>query len=248
MQKNKVICLSGGLDSTILTYKLVDEFGPDKVKALTFQYGQRHDIEIQKAKITCEKLQVEQKIIDITFLGDLVSSVSSLAKNSEIKMPTIKEILGHPQPVTYVPFRNMIFLSLALSFAESNEADSVYISSQQQDLYAYYDNSQEFIEGINNICKLNRLHDIKVITPFIYLSKTDEILIGQKLNVPFEDSWTCYSGPNESDEACSTCPSCSERIQAFIKAKIPDKIKYSINLDWNSLINEKNNYRVRKIP
>lgn len=229
--KNKIISLSGGLDSTILTYKIVNEFESDKVKTLTFNYGQRHSIEVEKAKLTCKLLNVEHKIIDISFLGNLVSNSSSLIKTSNIEVPTIKEILGNPQPVTYVPYRNLIFLALTLSFAESNDADEIFIASQSQDLYAYWDNSQEFINKINEISQLNRLHEIKITAPFVHLTKADEIKIGKELKVPFENCHTCYN-PNELGESCGKCPSCAERIKAFMENNLIDPISYQIDIPW----------------
>lgn len=229
--KNKVICLSGGLDSTILTYKLVDEFGSDKVKALTFFYGQRHDIEIQKAKLTCEKLGIEQKLINISFLGEIVKNVSSLIAGSDIKTPTIKESLGNPQPQSYICNRNMILLSIAISFAEANDADEVYISIQCQDNYGYYDATSAFIDKINQVNSLNRLHNIKVIAPFSDIGKCEEIKLGQTLNVPFEDTISCYE-PDSRGYSCGICLTCSDRIGNFMKAHIKDPIPYQIEIPW----------------
>lgn len=234
----KAISLSGGLDSTILLYKLVHEFGAENVKALTFNYGQRHSIELEKAKLSCSKLGVDHKVIDIGFLGELVSPVCSLIKNSEINVPSIKEILGHPAPNTEVPYRNMIFCSLCLSFAQSVGADSVYLSLNHIDIYSYWDTSSAFVEAINNISSLNRMHQIQLITPFVDIGKVEEIAIGLKLGVPFEDTHTCYN-PNEKGESCGKCGSCAERIKAFMRNNTVDPIKYSIDIDWEKYINEK---------
>jgi 7-cyano-7-deazaguanine synthase len=236
--KKKILSLSGGLDSTILAYKLVKEFGAENVIALTFNYGQRHSIEVEKSKITCQKLNIEHKIIDISFLGDLVKNTCSLIQDSNIAVPHIREVLGHPQPSTEVPYRNMIFTSLCLSCAQANDADEVYLSIQQHDLYFYWDCSAQFVEGINRISQLNRKYQIQLCTPFVDLSKAEEIKIGQELNVPFEDTLTCYQGnvdENGETISCGVCGSCSERIANFAKAQIKDPVKYAKEIDWGYL-------------
>jgi 7-cyano-7-deazaguanine synthase len=228
----KVIILSGGLDSTILTYKLVNEFESKNVYALTFHYGQKHHIELEKAKLTCKKLNVNHQLIDISFLGEMVKNVCALIDGSSIKTPTIKESLGHPQPPSYVPNRNMILLSIATSFAEAIEADSVYTGIQCQDNYGYFDATSAFIERINDVNKLNRLHDIQIIAPFANIGKSEEIELGLKLKVPFEDTFSCYN-PQENEVSCGVCLTCSDRIGNFIKARVKDPIPYAIEIPWN---------------
>lgn len=192
MQTKKVVLLSGGLDSTILSYKLVNEFGADNVHALTFFYKQKHDIELTKAKLTASKLGIEHHIIDIGFLGDMVKGVSSLAAGSAIATPNVKEVLGQPQPSTYIPCRNMILSAIAASYAEATGADEVYIATQYNDIYSYWDVSEAFIASLNDVLKLNRVHDIQVKAPFVNMTKSEEIAIGVALNVPFEDCHSCF--------------------------------------------------------
>jgi 7-cyano-7-deazaguanine synthase len=221
-----VVLLSGGLDSTTLLYYAVKEHGNDNIFALTTNYGQRHSIEIEKAKISCKKLGVKHKILDISFLSEIVKNVSALSNSGDVKMPDINEILGDPQPPTYVPFRNLILHSIALSFAESNSCEVVYLGIQVHDLYSYWDTTPEFVEAVNKVAQLNRHHYIVMKAPFVSLEKAEEIKFGLKLGVPYEDTWTCYTGPNEKGEACGTCPSCAERKGAFKKLGIVDPIPY----------------------
>jgi 7-cyano-7-deazaguanine synthase len=232
---NKVIILSGGLDSTILAYDLVHQFKAENVFALTFEYGQKHKIELEKAKLTCAKLKVNHKIIDISFLGEISKGMCALIGDSDIKVPSIKEVLGEAQPVTYVAYRNLILLSIGLAYAETIEADEVYYGAQCSDAYSYWDVSENFVHNLNLISKLNRRNQIEIKAPYINLSKYDEILIGQKLNVPFEDTNTCYD-PNKDKLSCGYCASCSERIFAFAKAGFPDPVGYSKDIDWDYLI------------
>ena len=233
---NRVLVLSGGLDSTILAYKIHSELKEgEKLFAITYNYGQRHSIEIDKAKMTCQKLGIDHRIIDISFIGDIIAPVSALSNKKEVAMPTIKDTVGHPQPVSYVPFRNLLLTSMAMTFAESNGADEVYLGLQSIDSYAYWDTSPEFVESFNNVSALNRLKSISLKAPFISMTKKDEILLGLTLNVPFEDTWTCYSG-EEGHGACGTCPSCSERIMNFAKAGLKDPCRYAKEIDWDKLI------------
>ena len=231
----KVSVLSGGLDSTILTYWLVQEYGAENVLALTYNYGQRHSIEIEKAKISCKKLGIAHQIIDISFLGEIIKDVSALSGAKNIAVPTIKQVLGDPQPPTYVPYRNMILNALAFSFAESNKCDAVYTGIQNTDFYSYWDCSPEFIEAMNGVSILNRQHGIELRAPFVGLTKAEEIRKGILMNVPFEDTWTCYSG-SENGIACFSCPSCAERVQNFAKAGIKDPVPYTQEIKWDELI------------
>lgn len=189
--KTAVVILSGGLDSTILTY-LAHRYYGNKLIALSMDYNQRHIVELEKAKITTNKLNIYHQVLPINFFGDLVANVTALSNTRNVDMPNIKEVLGDPQPVTYVPFRNMLFLTLALSFAEANNAQFIYIGLQAHDLYQYWDTSPEFIENMNNVAKLNRKNPIEIRAPFVNLSKEEEINLGKHLNVPFEDTWTCF--------------------------------------------------------
>ena len=233
--QNKVIILSGGLDSTILAYDIVNQFSAENVFALTFEYGQKHKIELEKAKLTCSKLGINHKIININFLGEISKGMCALIGDSELAIPSIKEVLGDPQPVTTVPYRNMILASIGLAYAETIEADEVYLGLQTHDILGYWDCSDDFVWALNNISKLNRRHQIEINAPFSNLSKYDEILIGQKLNVPFEDTHTCY-GVDKDGLSCGNCSSCSERIFAFAKAGFPDPVGYSKDIDWDDLI------------
>ena len=239
----KVVCiLSGGLDSTVVTYLAVDRYGKKNVSALTFYYRQKQgDAEILCAKKTCERLGINHLLIDLTFLGDMVQGVSANIQGTHIKMPNIVQILGEPQPCTYVPYRNMILNSIAFSFAEANEASAVFSGLQSHDCYGYWDTTPEFINAVNSVAILNRQHNIQIYAPFVELAKVDEIQLGVELNVHFEETFTCYNpryaGVN-TPIACGICPSCAERIMNFAKAGLADPVPYDIPLDWEQVINQ----------
>jgi 7-cyano-7-deazaguanine synthase len=230
--KNVVSVLSGGLDSSIMTYILYRKYGAEKVFALSFDYNQKQKYELVCASRTCAHLNITHKILDLSILGNIVQSVSANISGTNIQMPTIKDVLADPQPKTYVPFRNMILNALAFSYAEANKASHVFTGLQVHDQYGYWDTSQAFVNNMNTVASLNRTHKVEIVAPFSHLSKHHEILIARELgNVKFEDTFTCYD-PTEDNKACGKCPSCSERIQNFIKAKVIDPIQYNITIPW----------------
>jgi len=235
---NVVSVLSGGLDSTIMTYILVKKYGADRVFALSYNYGQKQKLELDMAAKTCAHLGVAHKILDLGILGDIAKQVSANIGGTDVAMPTIKDVLGDPQPKTYVPFRNMILNSLAFSFAEANKASHVFTGLQVHDEYGYWDTTQKFVDCMNSVADQNRTHKVKLEAPFSQLSKYDEILIAEELgNVRLDYTLTCYN-PTEEGHSCGVCPSCSERLQNFIKARVRDPIKYipGLGVDWDRLL------------
>lgn len=235
-EQNVVSVLSGGLDSTIMTYILVKKYGKDRVFALSYNYGQKQKKELEMAAATCEYLGIQHKVLDLGILGDIAKNMSANIGGSDVAMPTIKDVLGDPQPKTYVPFRNMILNSLAFSFAEANKATHVFTGLQVHDEYGYWDTTQKFVDCMNEVANQNRTHKVKLVAPFSRLSKYDEIKIAEELgNVKFELTLTCYN-PDSEGRSCGKCPSCSERIANFGKAGIKDPVPYSVDIPWEKLI------------
>ena len=234
--KNVVSVLSGGLDSTIMTYLLVEKYGRDHVFALTYDYGQKQKREIDMAIKTCIHLGIKHKVLDLSILGEIVKEVSANIAGTDVAMPTIKDVLGDPQPKTYVPFRNMILNSLAFSFAESNNASHVFTGLQVHDEYGYWDTTKKFVDCMNSVAAQNRTHKVELLAPFSQLSKYDEIEISKELkNVRLDYTLTCYD-PDVSGRSCGVCPSCSERIQNFIRANVRDPIPYVHGVDWDRFV------------
>ena len=235
-EQNVVSVLSGGLDSTIMTYILAKKYGRERVFALSYNYGQKQKKELEMAAMTCNYLGIQHKVLDLGILGDIAKNMSANIGGSDVAMPTIKDVLGDPQPKTYVPFRNMILNSLAFSFAEVNKATHVFTGLQVHDEYGYWDTSQKFVDSMNAVADQNRSHKVKLEAPFSALSKYDEIKIAEELgNVVFEYTLTCYD-PDADGNSCGKCPSCSERIANFAKAGIKDPIPYNIDIPWNKLL------------
>ena len=152
---------------------------------------------------------------------------------TEIEMPTIYDVLGNPQPPTYVPFRNMILLSLTMAAAEAAKASHVVTGLQVHDEYGYWDTSQQFVDAMNAVASQNRTHKVEIIAPFSHLSKTEELQLCMEMDKMelLQHTLTCYN-PNENGESCGKCPSCQERIKSWMSIGIPDKIPYSIEIPW----------------
>ena len=233
MNKKIVISFSGGMDSSVLLAMAADR-GYSDIHLLSFDYGQRH-----KRELDCIKLQTgylkkkyeDGNLINITTKTLDVSYIKSIANkssltNTDIDNPKIKEMAGDAQPVSYVPFRNTMFLSIACAYAETNECDTVWYGAAQADsLAGYWDSSIEYINNINNLISLNRKTKIKVEAPLIDMSKKNIVLEGIRLKVPFEHTWTCYSN-REDGLADAETPSSSLRLRGFIEAGYRDPIQY----------------------
>ncbi|HLY28050.1 MAG TPA: 7-cyano-7-deazaguanine synthase, partial [Aggregatilineales bacterium] len=134
------------------------------------------------------------------------------------------EVIGDPQPPTYVPNRNMIFLGLAVAYAESQDASDVYYGAQRHDLYGYWDTTPQFLEQLNAVYRLNRKSTLQIKAPFINDSKADLLRLGLELGVDYGKTWSCYVG---QDKACGHCPTCAERLAAFREVGIKDPLPYA---------------------
>ena len=164
-----VVAISGGLDSSVILSLAAKSH--DEVYAITYDYGQKHNKEILYAGMQIDNYDniEEHKIIDISFFKD-IAPTSSLTNNN-IKVAHARDVLGDAQTVNYVPFRNMMMLSIACSYAEAVGADTVYHGSALVDSQAgYWDGSKEFLTEINNVTALNRKNKIKIEAPLIKLS------------------------------------------------------------------------------
>lgn len=235
--KNVVAVLSGGLDSSVVLMLLVEKYGNDRVFAVSYDYGQKQWMELKKARNLTDSLGVEHKIFDLDILGKIARPMSANIEGTSVDMPKIKDVLGDPQPVTYVPFRNLIMLSLTLAYAEASKASHVFTGLQVHDEYGYWDTTQRFVDGINSIAEQNRTHKVKIVAPFSHLSKYQEIEICKELGMIdyLASTLTCYN-PDGEGKSCGVCPSCSERIANFAKAGIIDPVPYSIDIPWDKLI------------
>lgn len=221
MSIDGVAIVSGGLDSVTLLHYLVKEKG-SRPAVITFLYGQKHDREVACAKMQVDLLGLENHLVlDLNLLRPLFGSSALVA--GDIGIPSVEEVMGNPQPLTYVPNRNMIFLALAAAYAETYEAEVVYYGAQRHDMYGYWDTTPKFLEQLNLVYQLNRNKPIKIEAPFIEKSKTDLLSLGLNLEVDYNQTWSCYEG---AYEACGRCPTCAERLKAFADLGLQDPLPY----------------------
>ena len=217
----KAICiLSGGMDSTLASY-IAKNDGYDII-AVHFNYGQRTEKrELQAFRNICEDLKISEKYeIDIPFFTQI--GASALTDDSiDIPVDGVEEGV----PVTYVPFRNGIFLSITAAIAEKEKAEAMYIGVVQEDSSGYPDCTDEFIaditKAINEGTKDSTKIEIK--TPLVHLTKSQIVTKALELNVPLKHTWSCYK---EEDEACGLCDSCRLRLNGFKLANTTDPIPY----------------------
>jgi 7-cyano-7-deazaguanine synthase len=249
--KRAVVLLSGGIDSTV-TLAVAKSEGFE-IYALSFDYGQRHAIELGRARKSAEDLQVKKHLIISCDLREIGSS----ALTSDIEVPKGKNqkreyrtetdknsIVVSEIPVTYVPARNTIFLSYALALAESTGAENIFIGANAVDYSGYPDCRPEFIHAFENMANLATKASVeggttfKINTPLIYLTKAEIIKRGADLGVDFSLTWSCYD-PEKTRNAslvtrngfvpCRRCDSCIIRARGFRDAGIKDPLIDKVN-------------------
>lgn len=217
-----IVLLSGGLDSTTtLAQALADGC---EVTAISFRYGQRHTKELTSAENVCRHYNIDHVVIDLN-----LSSFRSALTRGDIDVPMDREgELDADIPITYVPARNIIFMSIAAGLCESIDADRIYIGANDVDYSGYPDCRPEFFEAFENMISKGTKagvegHPIKVMTPILRCSKADIVRLGKKLGAPLHLTWSCYNG---GDKACGHCDSCRLRLKGFEEAGYTDEIEY----------------------
>ena len=235
-----VTLLSGGLDST--TVAAYAKGLVDNMSALTFRYGQNHSKEVDCAVRVAGLMGIEHRLVDISFLSD-VAWYSALTNPDCFPVPSGRsaEEIGYGVPITYVPMRNTIFLSLAAAYLESRVLHAievegvaasgvdafVYIAPNAIDYSGYPDCRPEFYDRVRGTfevgSKLSTEYgvQIKVETPIIHLSKAEIAALGTRLGAPLDHTWSCYEG---GDVPCGSCDSCILRARGFSEAGIPDPL------------------------
>jgi 7-cyano-7-deazaguanine synthase len=214
MKEKCVVVLSGGPDSTVVAYWAKKQ-GYD-VHAITFKYGQIATKETENAQKIAGKLGVPIKIIDLSMLKEVFGEVTSLCN------PDIPMTENFSQPII-VPFRNAIFLSVAVSYAVSICANKIFYGAHGSDEPFYPDCRREFYKAFETAAKLGTGEDITVEAPFSDVPKSTIIKRGLELGVPYELTWSCYFAGKKH---CGKCESCMNRKRAFIEAQVPDPTEY----------------------
>ena len=226
-----VVLLSGGLDSTT-TLALAQKRGFE-LFCLTFDYGQRHHIELERAREIAKHFgAVDHQIIkiDLRQFGG-----SALTDSIDVPIGRDQKEMTREIPVTYVPARNTIFLSFCLAYAEVKEANDIFIGVNAVDYSGYPDCRPEFIKAFEILANLatkagvEEKKSIKIHTPLIKLTKAEIIQKGLELGVNYSMPHSCYD-PAEAGLSCGACDSCQLRLKGFQAAGIKDPIKYAHTL------------------
>lgn len=220
--KKAIVLLSGGLDSTTALYVAKSQ-GFDELYALTFEYGQKHDKELKSALSIAKAAGVKEHKVVPLFLNQW--------KGSSLTDPELDvqdgDISRTDIPATYVPARNMVFLSVAASYADALDIADIFIGVSEMDYSGYVDCREEFIRAMENAINLGTVlgaekkQRITLHTPFMQMSKADEIRWGLKLGVDYGMTWTCYRG---DEKPCGTCDSCLLRTKAFNEIGMVDPL------------------------
>jgi 7-cyano-7-deazaguanine synthase len=226
-KKKAVVLLSGGLDSTTcLAMAKAEGFEP---VCLAVAYGQRHAVELERARGVAQALGVTDfrvVTVDLRQVGG-----SALTADIDVPKDRPEEEMSHGIPVTYVPARNALFLSLALGLAESVGANDIYIGVNAVDYSGYPDCRPEFIRAFEAMAALATKAGVegtrfRVHAPLSGMTKADIIREGVRLGVDYGMTHSCYD-PDEQGRACGRCDSCALRRRGFEQAGVPDPTRYT---------------------
>jgi 7-cyano-7-deazaguanine synthase len=222
-EKNAVVLLSGGMDSSTCL-AIASHQGYD-CHTLAFDYGQRHKKELEMAARQSRAFQAaDHQVVRVDLAG-----IGGSALTASIEVPK-QELVPASIPVTYVPARNLVFLSIGLAMAEVVAAQDLFIGANQVDYSGYPDCRRPFIEAFERVANLaTRMGtegtQIRVHAPLLDLAKAQIIRKGLELGVDFKNTHTCYD-PDDSAAACGRCPACRLRLKGFAEAGVEDPISY----------------------
>jgi len=213
-----VVLLSGGMDSCVCAALAARDFA---AAALHVSYGQRTEARERRAFLEiCKRLEIQETLL---VRNDALRAIGGSAlTDPNIAVPRTAEI-GREVPVTYVPFRNAHFLSVAVSWAEVLGAEKVYMGAVEQDSSGYPDCRPAYYQAFNQVVKAGtKLGNIEVVTPLIGMRKAEIVRLGLELGAPFDLTWSCYS---QEERACGVCDSCVLRSRAFREAGATDPVQ-----------------------
>jgi 7-cyano-7-deazaguanine synthase len=216
-----LVVLSGGLDSTVCMAVAAADH-PAGVVALSFDYGQRHRVELDRAAQVAAHYRAEHLVVrlDASRWGGSALTDSGI----DVPEPAGPEAAGDDIPVTYVPARNLIFLSVAAGVAEARGADDIYLGVNALDYSGYPDCRPEFVRAFEAAAALALKrgvegHPIVVRTPLVALRKAEIVRLGLELEAPMHLTWSCYRG---AERPCGHCDACALRAKGFAEAGVPD--------------------------
>jgi len=214
-----VVLLSGGMDSCVCAALAARDH---HAAAVHISYGQRtEDRERQAFLEICDRLGIYQRLLA---RNDALRVIGGSALTDENIAVPEAHLMGSGIPVTYVPFRNAHFLSVAVSWAEVLNAEKVYIGAVEQDSSGYPDCRPAYYQAFNEVIRTGTKQGrIGIVTPLIGMRKAQIVTLGLELGAPFDLTWSCYS---REDRACGVCDSCVLRQRAFRQAGVTDPIPY----------------------
>ncbi len=213
-----MVLVSGGMDSVTALYEAYGQY--DVAGAVSFHYGSKHnDREIPYAAYHAQRLGVPHRVIRLDFVGELFES-DLLKKGGEIPKGHYEE---QTMKKTVVPFRNGIMLSVSAGFAESVEAGGLVIAAHAGDHAIYPDCREDFMKAMGDAMRLGTYAEVRLIRPFISITKADIVVRGHQLGIDYARTWSCYVG---GETHCGECGTCVERREAFLVAGIADPTSY----------------------
>ncbi|NEK20440.1 7-cyano-7-deazaguanine synthase QueC [Rhizobium leguminosarum] len=235
--KTIVVC-SGGLDSVTLAHKVAAE--QQLIGLVSFDYGQRHSKELDFAARCASRLSVPHHIIDIASIGGHLSG-SALTDNVEVPDGHYAE---QTMKATVVPNRNAIMLAIAFGLAAAQKADAVAVAVHGGDHFIYPDCRPGFIEAFQHMQNeaLDGYASVKLLAPYVDVSKAAIVVDGEKHGTPFSETWSCYKG---GELHCGRCGTCVERREAFHLAGVPDPTEYEDKDFWKTAVSRYSATEVR---
>lgn len=215
-QKQGIILLSGGVDSTTLLW----EYAADIALAVSFNYGSKHNRrELSCAEYQCKQLDVEHLVIPLDFINRYFRS-DLLKSGGELKLGSYD---AENMASTVVPFRNGVMLSVVAGLAESRQLKRLYIANHSGDHFIYPDCRPAFVEAMSRAIGEGTTNSVELCAPYTLLSKAQIVFRGAHLGVDFAHTYSCYQG---GEQHCGVCGTCRERRDAFAEAKVSDPTVY----------------------
>lgn len=216
MNRDTLIVLSGGLDSTTMLYEYKERIA----LALSFDYGSNHNArELSFAAYHCERLGIPHLVIKLDFIKKHFTS-SLLSGAADIPEGDYSDANMRS---TVVPFRNGIMLSVAAGLAENNKLQYLMLANHAGDHAIYPDCRPEFVEAMDKAVSAGTYNGVRLLTPYTRLTKAQIVSRGASLGIDYSKTWSCYRG---AEKHCGKCGTCRERRQAFAEAAVPDPTEY----------------------
>ncbi|MEE2658628.1 MAG: 7-cyano-7-deazaguanine synthase QueC [Candidatus Latescibacterota bacterium] len=218
-----LVLLSGGMDSTTCLYWVRSQRPEDPLHTVSIDYGQRHRVELHAAAELSHRVEAaSHRVLSV----DLSPIGGSPLTDAALDLPTASEC---NQIATVVPFRNLLFVTLAAACAEVADCHDIFIAPVLDDHRAYRDCRRDFYDSLEQTLRLGATRDatFHIHTALVEMSKSDVVALGLTLGVPYEITHTCYTGRRP---ACGRCDACSERLAAFAANGIVDPLAYELDL------------------